>query len=98
VKKIKSHTFRGKRYKIKWKYIPKKEEAIGFCTSPDVKDKHIIIDPKNANLELLRAAIDEGIHACLWDLDNDAVSEMSESISRFIWRLGFRDVTENRKL
>jgi hypothetical protein len=102
--KIKSHVFRGKRYKIKFKRVSKKlikcmknmegkeSSIIGACEGPpSLKNKSITIDPVSTGLEALHVAVDEGIHACLWDLDNDAVDEVSTSVSRFLWRLGYRD-------
>lgn len=98
--KIKSHVFRGKRYRIVWRPVSKAEkkqmktDALGYCEGPpSATNKCITINPSISEFDLLRAAIDEGLHACLWDLDNEAVDEMSESISRFLWRMGFRDST-----
>jgi len=102
--KIKSHVFRGRRYTLAWRPVTKAEkkqmkvDAIGSCDGPpSAKGKSITIDPSLSELELLRAVIDESIHACMWDLDNVAVDEMSSSISRFLWRLGFRDSSSNIK-
>ena len=94
--KIKSHIFRKKRYKIVWRRISSAEkkkmkvDAIASCDSPGTKGKQITIDPTISGRDLLRSAMDEGIHACVWDFDNQAVDEMAESISRFLWRIGYR--------
>ena len=101
--KIKSHMFRGRRYTIQWRPLSRSEkrqmktDAIASCDGPPSVKRNITIDPSISEQELLRAAIDEGIHACVWDFDNTAVDEMAESISRFLWRLGFRLVKANDK-
>jgi hypothetical protein len=97
VNRIRSHVFRGRRYAVRIEPIDsgvKKAcpKAIATCEGPpSSKNKAITIDPKVTGITLLKVAIDEGLHACLGDLDNTAVDEMSESISRFLWRLGFRE-------
>jgi hypothetical protein len=34
--------------------------------------------------------IDESIHACLWELDNDIVGEISTNIAHLLWECGLR--------
>jgi hypothetical protein len=94
-KNIRSHVFRGKRYRIEFVAIEKgikklSPRALGTCSDPYTKDKTITIEPDISDRDLLKVAIDEGIHACVWDFDNTAVDQMSQSISDFLWRLGFR--------
>lgn len=43
---------------------------------------------------LLQVALDEGIHACDWDIDNDMVAEFAEDLAGYLWKLGFRHVRE----
>jgi len=98
MKKIKSHIFRGKKYKIIiseidneiLKLVPR---CRGLCDAPDTIGKSITLSPKLSGLDLIKVAVDEGIHACCWDLDNTTVDEMSESIANFLYRLGVRDIT-----
>lgn len=97
--KINSHIFRGRRYKIENRSVHPDikrcdPNTIATCDGPPSQTgKTITIDPEATGLSLLKVAIDEGIHACVWDFDNTAVNEMSESISMFLWRLGFRETT-----
>lgn len=99
MKKIKSHIFRGKRYKI---IINEIDDGIlklspkckGLCDAPNTRSKSINLSRELSGIDLIKVAIDEGIHACCWDLDNKAVDEMSESISKFLYRLGVRYVTD----
>ena len=64
----------------------------GECDSPDTIDKEIVIalqhnkDPK----EELNTLLHEALHACAFDLSEDAVEEISSSISSFLWKLGYR--------
>lgn len=34
--------------------------------------------------------VHEFLHACFWDLDEEAVTESADAISRFLWRKGYR--------
>ena len=87
---IKQAIFRGKKYKIKWT----KEDGLGACDHPSTNGKSISLNPDLKGKEFLRVACDEGIHACCWDLGNEEVGEMSESISNFLWDLGVRVIEE----
>jgi hypothetical protein len=95
-KRPKSHIFRGSRYKIVWhkpkpgKLDPKNHERWGTCSAPRAKGKRIVIWPKLKDHNLLITLLDESIHACAWDLDNDSVGEISSDIGRFLWRNGLR--------
>jgi len=98
MKKIKSHTFRKKRYKIIISEIDNEilklePRCKGLCDAPNTSGKSITLSPKLSGLNLIKVSIDEGIHACCWDLDNTTVDEMSESIAKFLYRLGVRDIT-----
>ena len=86
---MKTATFRNKRYTV----VMKKEtaEAMGCCDAPNSPDKQIVI-PKGTRLIDLDTSIHEALHACLWDLDEEAVEETAEDIARFLWRLGYRKV------
>jgi len=89
-KNIKKHVFAGNNYNIEWKKPAKETKAKGLCESPDTFDKTITINPYLEEKELLKTALDESIHGCLFALDNDFVDDMSESIGEFLWRMGFR--------
>lgn len=96
MKRPKAHTFRGNRYKICWhkpkrgKSDPKNLERWGTCSHPRVKGKRLVIWPKLKGLDLLQTLLDESLHACEWDLDNEAVEEISITIGVFLWRNGLR--------
>jgi hypothetical protein len=96
MKRLKAHCFRGKRYKIVWhkpkgcKNDPKNYERWAQCSPPWARGKRIMVWPKLKGFKLMHALVDEAIHACVWDLDNDAVDEISHDISKFLWRVGVR--------
>ncbi len=98
MKRPRSHTFRGRKYKLVWhkpkrgKHDPKHLERLGTCSHPGVRGKRIVIWPRLQGLRLLQALLDESIHACAWDLDNESVDEMSTDIGYFLWRNGLRFV------
>jgi hypothetical protein len=85
---VKSHVFRGRRYAIKW-FAPRGQH-IAWCDDPKRKGKTILLPTNQPERDTLRATIDEAIHACQWDIDNDAVGEISTDIAAFLWRLGWR--------
>ena len=88
--KIRSHTFRGKRWRVVFKAI---KGQTGSCEPPDEPAKVLTLDPKVQGLEALDTAIHEACHACLWDLDEEAVTEIASDMARFLWRLGYRRQT-----
>lgn len=106
---VPSHKFRNTVYHIAWKSIPmgkgspKGEKWFGACQSPtDAKGNprkkpRIVIDPKQNDLDLLQTIIDESIHACMFDLDNFAVEEMSLAIATMLSRCGYSLPTSSEK-
>jgi hypothetical protein len=96
VRKVKHHTFRGKTYGIEVIHMQKTDIAYGDCDPPSVAGKKIRIDPDQHGRRLLQTLLDEATHACNWDLDNVAVDEMAETMSKFLWRCGYR-ITKKKK-
>ena len=86
-KSIKSHVFAGNKYKIIWK---KRKDCYGLCLHPSNKPKRMYICPYLNEKDLIKTAIDEGLHCSIWELDNQCVDLISESIGEFLWRIGFR--------
>jgi hypothetical protein len=84
-----THNFRGVQYRIAWRK-PKIKSAGGTCDPPTKKNCTIEVWPKLDDFNRLRVLIDEGIHACHFDLDNDAVGDTSTCIANLLWRCGLR--------
>lgn len=83
--------FRGKQYEIEFvKKLPNQD--YGLCDKPDKKNPIIKIRSGLLKKELLEVAIHEGLHACFWDLDEEAINESAKSISSLLWKLGYRKI------
>ena len=65
-------------------------KADGECDPPTNPRKAILIAPKLPEADLLETAIHESIHGCLWDLDEQAVSDTARDIAALLRRMGFR--------
>ena len=85
------YVFRGCTYQIKWRKPRRQAKTCGgTCQQPWTKNCTIEIHPALRNRNLLRVLIDESIHACHWDLDNDCVAQTSHAIAGFLWECGVR--------
>ncbi len=88
------HSFRGKSYRVRFRqFAPHERDATGLC---HWKDKLLEIDKRLCDRKLLSTLLHEGLHACLPDLNEDAIGETDESLSKFLWKLGWRE-TQGRK-
>ncbi len=85
--KIRSHTFRGKRYGIKFRKIA---GQTGSCDPPTEPEKVIYLDPRLRGFEELETLNHEMLHALLWDHDEEAITEMAHDMTRLQWRRGYR--------
>ena len=90
-KQIRSHTFRGKRWKIVFE--PRIHDH-GSIDPPCQKEKGIRLKNSQSVSEFdqFETAIHEGLHACFWDINEDPIDKSSHDITRFLWRLGYRKV------
>lgn len=91
---MKSHTFRGRRYRIDI-HNRLHRNLNGQCDAPTTLGKTIHLRKNIPDKEFLETALDEAIHACLWELDNDIVGDCATDIARFLTRLGYRRETPN---
>lgn len=57
--------------------------------SPSTKKKMIRIAKVNSPLRQLEIEIHESLHACLWDISEEAIEETARDVSRFLWRIGY---------
>jgi hypothetical protein len=79
---------RGRRWELVFGKLL--EDDRGRCDNPNKKGKRISIDEDLCGEELIEVLVHEAIHASSWDLDEDAVTETAEGISRLLWKLGYR--------
>ena len=79
------HKIRGKIWEVVYKRkLPK--DARGMCDSPEKKGKKITIKQNLRGLVKLDTLLHEGIHAGLWDLDEEAVTELAHDLARMVWK------------
>jgi hypothetical protein len=84
-------SFRGNTYKI----LQKKLKGLwGNTDSPNTPNAKMRFNPDQDGKQLLNTLIHEPLHACLWDLDEDAVRETADDISAFLWKMGYRRTGE----
>ena len=84
---IRSHTFRGKRYRIVEARLHK--PTIGDCDHPTTPRKRVRIAKGLDGLAHLDTVIHESLHACFWDMNEQAIDKAATDIARFVWRLGY---------
>lgn len=77
------HRIRGKMYDV---VGVRNLKADGECDPPTSKGKQIRIASRCKGLRRLVVLLHEGLHASLWDLDEEAVTEIAEDLGRMIWR------------
>ena len=80
---------RNRRWNLVFQNLGRAEHW-GLCDPPDKPGKKITIDSGIRGQKRLEILLHEGVHACSWDLDEDAVAEISDDLSRMLWRLGYR--------
>ena len=83
MKKVKTHSFNGNRYNIRfWKF----DGATDVDRSP--RDMPIAAKPNTRN-EII-TLIHEAMHAGNWDKHEETIDRSSKEIGSFLWRLGYR--------
>lgn len=83
-------------YRVYRQYLYKSKQTDGDCDPPDTKNKKLRVYHGLTGCRELEVNIHEAMHACLWDLDEDAVDETSTDLARYLWRLGYRKVEVDR--
>jgi hypothetical protein len=78
------HKIRGKMWNVR--RVPNLGNARGSCDPPTKPNKEIKILSSLRGQEFLEVLLHEILHAALWDLDEEAVSETAEDAARAIWR------------
>lgn len=92
LRKIANHRFRLGRYRLKW--VNPGNGNDGLCDAPTTRGKTINVNPGLTGKRLLEVLLDESLHAGCWELDNDAVAEMADTMADFLWRCGYRRLPE----
>jgi hypothetical protein len=80
---------RNKAYQLQ--FTPKIEQgAKGMCDAPTAAGKRIRILERLKGQDRLETIIHELLHACYWDMDEEAIHHPAADIARVLWRLGYR--------
>jgi len=79
------HKLRGRMWEVE-RVARLPGRARGMCDSPDTPGKRIQVLKRLKGEELLEVLLHEAIHACVWDLDEEAVAELAADIARMIWK------------
>ena len=90
---VKTHRIRGRRYHIRWD--GKNKKVYGTADAPTKAHPTITIYKYLKGRSLLYALLHESLHACFWDMDEEAVTEAATDISHLLWRLGYRRQKED---
>lgn len=70
--------------------VRKGSDYDGKCVGPHVRGKQMLLSLGAGTRHELEIVIHESLHACVWDLDEEAVGESALDIAAFLWRLGWR--------
>lgn len=83
--------FRGKTYRVA---IEKrlKRPTLGISSAPwkHKRYRRIHVDESQTGKDLLEVLIHEALHACYWDLDEEAIDEAGVDIAQMLWKFGYR--------
>jgi hypothetical protein len=93
-RQVKTHTFMGKKYNIKFLPPSKMGNDYGTCDNPNTANKTIKIDNSLSGKKLLEILCHESGHAFFYQHDEETVEQFGKDLSDFLWRLGYRNVNE----
>lgn len=80
---------RGKRWRLLFASL-KREQCIGRCDSPTKRGKRIRVCTTIDEPQTLEVLTHEMLHACFWDMDEEAINESARDIAKVLWDLGYR--------
>ena len=81
---MKSHTFRGLRYRIDI------SDLDGYCEIPGRDPRTLHLRASQTPLQFLEAAVHEAMHAEDPDVPERVIERRGRSMARWLWRLGYR--------
>jgi hypothetical protein len=84
----KSIMIRGQ--KLQLRTVKRLVDADGICDPPSKKNRAIRVVEGLTPERELDVWIHEMLHACFWDLDEDAVAESATDIAHALFLLGYR--------
>lgn len=82
---VKSHTFRGRKYKVM------DDHLLGYAEVPGREPPYIYVDSNmRGTLKHLDTLIHEGMHAEDPDVPEAVILRRASAIARWVWRWGYR--------
>jgi len=88
---VRTHSFRGRRYRIKFTADGLPRGYYGQCDPPTARHPTIVIRPGLSKQEKLYTIVHEAMHACYWDIAEVAIEGAADDIARLLLRLGYSD-------
>lgn len=101
-----THKFRGQQYRLRWRK-PRKTKAEnkvskktgddiwGKCEPPGPNALMVVAKDKDPLFQL-HTIIHEGLHACLWDLAEETITETTDSIVDLLVRMNVKVAFDGR--
>lgn len=91
MKKIKSHTFLGKKYKIEWLSPSKLMGGTAYAAvdHPDTKNKKIQFSNDIKSSRELEIALHEILHIFSFEKSEKDVTQFAKDMAKFLKRLGY---------
>ena len=80
---------RGKWWKVLFKPLAKQGGKYVWGTI-DMDARTITFHSKAKGQNLMDVVIHEGLHACFWDIDEEAIDQSAQDITRLLVKLGFK--------
>lgn len=89
---IKTHTIRGKSYRLRWRKPPGKPldpetENVGQCDSPCDAGRELWLWPKQDAKDILGTVIHEVAHGAFFDLEECAIEAFERDVIRLLTRM-----------
>lgn len=81
---------RGVKYTVSRRRAPKWEGYDGQTTDPKGPSPLLWVKPALKGKEELETILHEALHACYWDLDEEAVGETAQDVAALLWQMGYR--------
>ena len=91
---------RGKTYHVVEVDRIVSADSVGGCYGatdpPHYRQREIYIEQKMSNKQRAETLIHEMLHACVWDLREEAVEETARSITNALYKLGYVLTPKNK--